>query len=551
MATDLKGHPSADVKYAVGSAGLGDLAIAGNNAYNDRFNDNGKGSEGNGNDANNQVTTLDNFVRQNISGPLSEQVSDLTDFIAKHPLVKFLDSTIGEVFGGHPGQTYWESKAPPEGDPARVQYEIDNPRPVTDQFTYQMTPSEKNSQLPHAFIDGQPTTDVQKQIAALTGGRAPSSTVYSSPGVVDVQATAALANSEGNQSDNNNVTTLSNNTRLAGEEGRYTNSTPQRGSNTAAYDSNYNRAIPSTATLAANPFMTAQAAPLAGAITSPSAFNSVATSYGNTNNAGRQWTSGAMKTNNGGGYTNTAPAPLDTTENSTGLNDLYQEVFGRNVGQPGRDAYQSSLDNNSLSIDRLRAILYDSPEYKNAEKDNLAEIERNRLLAEQAKQARATEAASKAATEAASKAAAEAAAKNNATSTPLVVASPAPLSSSSGTGPDFRYTAEDGSVFSYDPSTNTPTLVTKPTATAPLADKATELDLLKERMNQSYINNFGRPIGDVGMDHYLPMLQNKMHTNGQAIDEAWFNSHLSKSGEAAKYTAKKAAAAAAPLSGAA
>ena len=44
---------------------------------------------------NDQVTTLDKFVRQNISGPLSEQVSDLTDFIAKHPLVKFLDSTIG------------------------------------------------------------------------------------------------------------------------------------------------------------------------------------------------------------------------------------------------------------------------------------------------------------------------------------------------------------------------------------------------------------------------------------------------------------------------
>ena len=529
MATDLKGHPSADVKYAVGSAGLGDLAIAGNNAYNDRFNDNGKGSEGNGNDANNQVTTLDNFVRQNISGPLSEQVSDLTDFIAKHPLVKFLDSTIGEVFGGHPGQTYWESKAPPEGDPARVQYEIDNPRPVTDQFTYQMTPSEKNSQLPHAFIDGQPTTDVQKQIAALTGGKAPSSTIYSSPGVADVQATAALANSEGNQSDNNNVTTLSNNTRLAGEEGRYTNSTPQRGSNTAAYDSNYNRAIPSTATLAANPFMTAQAAPLAGAITSPSAFNSVATSYGNTNNAGRQWTSGAMKTNNGGGYTNTAPAPLDTTENFTNLNDLYQEVFGRNVGQPGRDAYQSSLDDKSLSTDRLRDILYDSAEYKdaqNAEKNNLAELERNRVLTEQAKQARAAEAA------------AEAAAKNNATSTPLVVADPAPLSGSSGTGPDFRYTVEDGSVFSYDPSTGTPTLVTGPlnTSSAVLSDE--------DQLRQYYKTYLGREIGNAGLTGYTNMLADGSKSMSDIkADLAWVNKQGGESAIASQ--------AAAPLSGAA
>ena len=450
---------------------------------------------------NDQVTTLDKFVRQNISGPLSEQVSDLTDFIAKHPLVGFLDSTIGKVFGGHPGQTYWESKLPAPTSEYYDAYVKANPRPVTDQFTYQMTPSEKNSQLPHAFIDGQPNTDVQKQIAALTGGKAPSSTVYSSPGVVDVQATAALANSEGNQSNNNNVTTLSNNTRLAGEEGRYTNSTPQRGSNTAAYDSNYNRAIPSTATLAANPSMTAQAAPLAGAITSPSAFNSVATSYGNTNNAGRQWTSGAMKTNNGGGYTNTALAPLDTTENSTSLNDLYQEVFGRNVGQPGKDAYQSSLDDKSLSTDRLRDILYDSAEYKdaqNAEKNNLAELERNRVLTEQAKQARA----------------AEAAATNNALYPTLTVASPA-----------------------------TP-------ATAPLGDNT--LSASRNKINEYYQTHFGRDIGDAAYEHYAPILATGVHENGQTgLGYNWFDSHLSKSGEAATHLAKKAAAAAATTAGAA
>ena len=248
-----------------------------------------------------------------------------------------------------------------------------------------------------------------------------------------------------------------------------------------------------------------------------------------------------MKTNNGGGYTNTALAPLDTTENSTNLNDLYQEVFGRNVGQPGRDAYQSSLDDKSLSTDRLRDILYDSAEYKdaqNAEKNNLAELERNRVLTEQAKQARAAEAA------------AEAAAKNNATSTPLVVADPAPLSGSSGTGPDFRYTVEDGSVFSYDPSTGTPTLVTAPTATAPLDDNT--LSASRTKINEYYQTHFGRDIGDAAYEHYAPILATGVHENGQTgLGYNWFDSHLSNSGEAAKYTAKKAAAAAAPLSGAA
>jgi hypothetical protein len=51
-----------------------------------------------------------------------------------------------------------------------------------------------DAQLPHAFIDGHPTTDVQKQIAALTGGKAPGSTIYGIDGKVDIAATAQLAN---------------------------------------------------------------------------------------------------------------------------------------------------------------------------------------------------------------------------------------------------------------------------------------------------------------------------------------------------------------------
>ena len=54
-----------------------------------------------------------------------------------------------------------------------------------------------DAQLPHAFVDGHPTTDVQRQIAALTGGKAPGSTVYNGDGSVNIQATAATANQGG------------------------------------------------------------------------------------------------------------------------------------------------------------------------------------------------------------------------------------------------------------------------------------------------------------------------------------------------------------------
>ena len=60
-------------------------------------------------------------------------------------------------------------------------------------------------QLPHAFIDGNPTTDVQKRIAKLTNGKAPSTTIYNSDGSVNIGATAAMVstdntNNQGNQS---------------------------------------------------------------------------------------------------------------------------------------------------------------------------------------------------------------------------------------------------------------------------------------------------------------------------------------------------------------
>jgi len=53
-----------------------------------------------------------------------------------------------------------------------------------------------DKQLPHAFIDGNPTTDVQKEIAKLTGGRAPMSTVYNNDGSVNLAATASNVSSD-------------------------------------------------------------------------------------------------------------------------------------------------------------------------------------------------------------------------------------------------------------------------------------------------------------------------------------------------------------------
>jgi len=62
-------------------------------------------------------------------------------------------------------------------------------------------------QLPHAFIDGNPTTDVQKRIAKLTGGRAPSTTIYNNDGSVNIGATATMvsSSSQGNQGNQSNL----------------------------------------------------------------------------------------------------------------------------------------------------------------------------------------------------------------------------------------------------------------------------------------------------------------------------------------------------------
>ena len=57
---------------------------------------------------------------------------------------------------------------------------------------YVMTDQERESQLAHAFIEGNPTTKVQKQIAALTNGKEITGTIYKSNGSVDVKRTAQM-----------------------------------------------------------------------------------------------------------------------------------------------------------------------------------------------------------------------------------------------------------------------------------------------------------------------------------------------------------------------
>jgi len=57
---------------------------------------------------------------------------------------------------------------------------------------YVMTDKERESQLAHAYIEGNPTTKVQKQISALTNGKEITGTIYKSDGSVDIKRTAQM-----------------------------------------------------------------------------------------------------------------------------------------------------------------------------------------------------------------------------------------------------------------------------------------------------------------------------------------------------------------------
>ena len=48
-------------------------------------------------------------------------------------------------------------------------------------------------QLPHAFLEGNPTTPMQKAIAAATGGKSVTHTIYNGDGSVNIGLTATLA----------------------------------------------------------------------------------------------------------------------------------------------------------------------------------------------------------------------------------------------------------------------------------------------------------------------------------------------------------------------
>jgi len=60
------------------------------------------------------------------------------------------------------------------------------------QWAYEMTDQERESQLAHAFIEGNPTTVVQKQIASLTGGKEVTGTIYNTDGTVNIKRTAQM-----------------------------------------------------------------------------------------------------------------------------------------------------------------------------------------------------------------------------------------------------------------------------------------------------------------------------------------------------------------------
>jgi len=117
--------------------------------------------------------------------------------------LKFLANPVGSF-----GSKFLEESRFGMNDEAKAQYALldREAAPYGNSDWHSMSETEKvalarkpqiDKQLPHAFIDGHPTTDIQKQIAELTGGRSPSHTVYNRDGSVNVQATANTAGGNG------------------------------------------------------------------------------------------------------------------------------------------------------------------------------------------------------------------------------------------------------------------------------------------------------------------------------------------------------------------
>ena len=433
-----------------------------------------------------EKTTFDEWMEETFA-PLSEASVKFREGLTDNALLNGLDNTLG-VFGGHPGQTYWESIAPPPTSAGYAQWVIDNPRGKMDGFTYQMTETEKNAQLDHAFT-GTPTTE--GQFRAVYNG-----TVTADGNLYDSGA-----------GDNNDDGTGSG-TSVPRVKSHYTNATHQTGSNTAAYGDNYFKAIPDAVFAAANPVKTAQNSPLAGTITSPSASNSVATSYGNSRDAGRQWTSTAM-----GG----SQAPLDggggtgdnVLDNKNSINSLYKSILGRDVGQDGLNTYLPMLNNGTLKVSELATILQNSAEKANSVIDTKGPLDNGDTADFTADGTGA-----------------------DSTVVDNTVVDNTVVEGDSGSNNDFSWTAADGSVFTYDSATGSPVLVSGATnnaaTVAPLGNE--------EYLKQQYKYNFGREIGQEGLDHYLPMLDSGTHVSGQTgIDQNWLTNQLAGSGEAKSY----------------
>ena len=211
------------------------------------------------------------------TGALNAVGDGVRDYIMSGP-IGAITNAVGDVMGNI-GTTYYGSQAPigmRKNDPDHAKYMAG--APAWDQFTYAMTPEEKNKQLPHAFIDGNPTTQIQKDIAAQTNGRAPSYTIYNSDGSPNIAATVNATNSEQRASGNGVSAPLSGSTYgngfngFAGSGGftRIGGGTP----------GNYFSAIPDGV------FNSGGSPRLMG----------VQTSYGNSYNAADQWTAGGNAT---------------------------------------------------------------------------------------------------------------------------------------------------------------------------------------------------------------------------------------------------------------
>ena len=108
------------------------------------------------------------------NGEITPSTSSLGALFENSMYGKLLENTLGR-FGGHPGQTYWESQAPPEHSSYYAEH-MDK-KPWYDQFTYERTAEERANPPGAASVwttgTGEPVLDGNQQPVRTSNYRPP------------------------------------------------------------------------------------------------------------------------------------------------------------------------------------------------------------------------------------------------------------------------------------------------------------------------------------------------------------------------------------------